>query len=259
MDKPSITIGYSSLSNRVIDILLPLQRHGTEVLIAVQGGFVEPIDREDVRMIYLDNFGAAKSRNKILEEALGEIIFFGDDDMRWNESGLTRTIAYFQQNQDIDLVLCQSENEHGELRKRYFKKQTQLSKYNSAKSATYEMAIRLSSFKQKKINFHEDFGAGTSNFLGDEFIFISEACRVGLKCEFLPLTIAIHPDTSSGMLYGTLEDTQARSNAIRQVFGKFAMFARLGFVLRNPLRFKSFELVFRFIFGWFPKATQRMD
>ena len=234
-------------------------RAETEVLIAVQGGYVQPVDREDVRMIYLDNFGAAKSRNKILEEASGEIIFFGDDDMRWNELGVTKTIEFFQQNKDVDLVLCQSENEYGELRKRYFKKQTRLSKYNSAKSATYEMAIRLSSFKNKKINFHEDFGAGTNNFLGDEFIFISQACRAGLKCEFLPLTIAVHPSTSSGMIYGTQEDTKARSNAIQQVFGKFAMLARLGFVLKNPLRFKSFELLFRFIFRWFPEAKHQGD
>ena len=107
--------------------------------------------------------------------------------------------------------------------------------------------------------FHEDFGAGTNNFLGDEFIFISQACRAGLKCEFLPLTIAVHPSTSSGMIYGTQEDTKARSNAIQQVFGKFAMLARLGFVLKNPLRFKSFELLFRFIFRWFPEAKHQGD
>ena len=76
---------------------------------------MDPVEREDVRMIHLDSFGAAKSRNVILTEAVGEIVFFGDDDMRWDESGLKRTIEYFQLNESVDLVLCQSENEFGHL------------------------------------------------------------------------------------------------------------------------------------------------
>ena len=255
MDRKLITIGYSSLSNRVHEIALPTQRDEVEILIAVQGEYMDPVEREDVRMIYLDSFGAAKSRNVILTEAVGEIVFFGDDDMRWDESGLKRTIEYFQLNESVDLVLCQSENEFGHLRKRYFKRKTRLSKYNSAKAATYEIAIRLASFRMKDITFHEGFGAGTKNFLGDEFIFISEACEAGLTCEFLPWTTAIHPSSSSGTLYGTIKDTEARANAIQQVFGRLALFARLGFSLRNPFRFKSFMLIIRFIFRWFPKEA----
>tara|TARA_B100000131_G_scaffold300746_1_gene322370 strand:+ start:2431 stop:3210 length:780 start_codon:yes stop_codon:yes gene_type:complete len=257
VDKKLITIGYSSLSQRVQEILLPSRRDQVEILIAVQGGPAEPIQREDVRMIHLDSFGAAKSRNVILSEAAGEIVFFGDDDMQWDESGLDRTIKYFLINDYVDLVLCQSENEYGELRKRYFKKKTRLSKYNSAKASTYEIAIRLSSFKKNNITFHEGFGAGVKNFLGDEFIFISEACEAGLVCEFLPWTIATHPSTSSGTLYGTMEDTEARANVIQQVFGRFAILARIGFIIKNPFRFKSFELGLRFIFRSFPEKTKQ--
>tara|TARA_Y100001970_G_scaffold91702_1_gene115662 strand:- start:1796 stop:2578 length:783 start_codon:yes stop_codon:yes gene_type:complete len=257
VDRKLITIGYSSLSNRVQKIALPIQRDEVEILVAVQGEYVNPIEREDVRMIYLDGFGAAKSRNVILSEASGEILFFGDDDMHWDESGLTRTIEYLQMNENVDLVLCQSENEFGQLRKRYFQRKTKLSKYNSAKAATYEMAIRLASFQKKNITFHESFGAGTKNFLGDEFIFISEASESDLTCEFLPWTIAVHPGPSSGTVYGTIDDTEARASAIQQVFGRLSLFARLGFILRNPFRFKSFLLIIRFVFRWFPKTDDK--
>ena len=257
MDREIITIGYSSLSNSVQEIELPMQKDEVEILIAVQGDYVDPIKREDVRMIHLDSLGAAKSRNVILKEAKGEIVFFGDDDMRWDESGLKRTIDYLQVNQSVDLVLCQSENEFGSLRKRYFRRKTRLSKYNSAKAATYEIAIRLASFQKQNITFHEGFGAGTKNFLGDEFIFISEACEAGLTCEFLPWTIAIHPSSSSGTRYGTIKDTEARANAIQQVFGVLSVLARLGFVFRNPFRFKSFLLIIRFVFRWFPETDHK--
>ena len=257
MNRKLITIGYSTLSNRVQKIALPIQRDEVEILIAVQGEYADPIEREDVRMIYLDGFGAAKSRNVILREAGGEILFFGDDDMRWDESGLIKIIEYLQMNENVDLVLCQSENEFGQLRKRYFKRKTKLSKYNSAKAATYEMAIRLASFHRKNISFNECFGAGTKNFLGDEFIFIAEASEAGLTCEFLPWTIAVHPGPSSGTVYGTIYDTEARASAIEQVFGRLSLFARLGFILRNPFRFKSFLLIIRFVFRWFPKTDDK--
>ena len=81
MDRKLITIGYSSLSNRVQEIALPAQRDEVEILIAVQGEYMDPVERKDVRMIHLDSFGAAKSRNVILTEAVGEIVFFGDDDI----------------------------------------------------------------------------------------------------------------------------------------------------------------------------------
>ena len=125
VNEPKITIGYSSLSDRVSSIDLPSKKAGTEILIAVQGGWVEPPDRDDVRMIYLDSFGAAKSRNEILRKAEGEIVFFGDDDMYWKDEGLIKVVEYFDQYEEVDLILCQSKNEHGNLRKRYFKKITQ--------------------------------------------------------------------------------------------------------------------------------------
>ena len=255
MNKLRLTIGYSSIAERVDKINFPEKRPQTEILVAVQGGLTREPDRADIRMIYLDTFGAAKSRNVILQEANSEFVVFGDDDMEWKEDGLSEIVDQFDRNKNLDLILCQSENEHNQLRKKYPKRQTHLSKFNSAKAATYEIAIRLSSFREKKIFFHEDFGAGTKNYIGDEYIFISEACDSGLDCEFIPITIAVHPEVSSGMIYGTLRDSQARSNVFRAVFGKFAIIARAGFVLKNPLRIGSPVLALRFIFGIFAKDT----
>ena len=81
--------------------------------------------------------------------------------MEWKEDGLSEIVDQFDRNKNLDLILCQSENEHNQLRKKYPKRQTHLSKFNSAKAATYEIAIRLSSFREKKIFFHEDISKPT--------------------------------------------------------------------------------------------------
>ena len=253
MNNPLITIGYSSLANRVEKICLPPIRKDVEILIAVQGGAAPDLQRKDVRVIYLDSIGAANSRNKILAEASGKILFFGDDDMRWVQEGVEEVVHHFSCNDDVDLVLGQSIDENSNLRKRYFRNRKRLSRFNSAKAATYEIAIRTESFRRKRITFDENFGAGTANYLGDEYIFIANACSKGLSCEFIPVTVAMHPLDSSGTRFGTSEDARARSIVFQKVFGGVAPLARLGFVLKNPMRFKKIALILRFIFGEFPK------
>ncbi len=252
VSKRYVTIGYSSLSNRVNKIELPPKRNGVEILIAVQGGPTKEFNRKDVRFIYLDSIGAAKSRNRILSEAKGEILFFGDDDMKWVEKGMSEVINYFSDHEHVDLVLGQAIDENSKLRKRYFPEQKRLTRFNSAKAATYEIAIRTESFRGKAVTFDESFGAGTDNYLGDEYIFIANACTKGLFCEFIPSIVAEHSSESSGTQFGTIEDARVRSLVFRKVFGNLAPLARLGFILKDPVRFKRISLIMRFIFGRFP-------
>ncbi len=253
MNSQLVTIGYSSLANRVKKICLPPIRENVEILIAVQGGTTQEFQREDVKILHLDSIGAAKSRNIILSEASGNILFFGDDDMRWVQQGMGEVIHHFSCNDDVDLVLGQTIDENSILRKRYFRSKRRLSRFNSAKAATYEIAIRTESFRSKDIIFDENFGAGTENYLGDEYIFIANACSKGLSCEFIPSIVAIHSSDSSGTRFGTTEDARVRSLVFQKVFGSVAPLARLGFVLKNPMRFKKLVLILRFIFGRFPK------
>ncbi len=253
MSDPSITIGYSSLVDHVGEIKLPPRRNNIEIIIAVQGGFTEIPHREDVKLIHLESIGAAKSRNQILAAATGEILFFGDDDMEWSQEGMVSIVDYFTENSNVDLILGQAINENSLLRKRYFKRKRRLSRFNSAKAATYEIAIRTKPFREKSIKFNESFGAGTENYLGDEYIFISDACANGLICEFIPVVVAIHPSDSSGTQFGTMEDTKVRSSVFQEVFGRLESLARLGFVLKDPLRFRSLDLIIRFVLNRFPK------
>ncbi len=252
MNEPFVTIGYSSLSDRVGEIELPPKKNNVEILIAVQGGIAQEPNREDVELIHLDSMGAARSRNKILSEANGEILFFGDHDMKWVQDGMAVVLKHFSENKNVNLILGQTIDENSNLRKRYFGKKKRLSRFNSAKAATYEIAIRTRPFREHTIEFDEDFGAGTENYLGDEYIFIADACANGLICEFIPTIVAIHPSESSGTRFGTMEDTKVRSIVFRKVFGRLAPIARLGFVLRDPLRFRNLNLILRFVFGRFP-------
>ena len=265
MHEPSITIGYSCLLSQMEGIELPCQNLKVQILIVAQASKFSPSDialaestysdRDDVRVILLESIGVAKSRNAVISAATGDFLFFADDDIQWLPSGISKILNHFTVFPETDLVLSQSINEFGGLRKKSPATRKRLNRYNSAKAATYEIAIRLSSFKSHSIYFNEDFGAGTLNHLGDEYLFILDACVAGLHCEFVPVLTSSHKTISSGVLFGTLNDAQSRAALFRAAFGYFAFFIRIFFAFKHMKKFKSPALILRFVVNIFPKRN----
>jgi len=139
----------------------------------------------------------------------------------------------------------------GALRKVYPKRVRKLTKFNSAKAATYEMIVRVESAKSRGIKFDENFGAGAENYLGDEYIFIADLLDKGGAGVFLPLTIAIHPLESSGSRWGSDVDLRARAEVFQRVFGDTAPIIRAAFYLKNLRKFGGLKNIIRFSIGKF--------
>jgi hypothetical protein len=146
-------------------------------------------------------------------------------------------------------VLAQARDNSGALRKDYFQKVQPLRLTNSARAATYELIVRVDAIREKRINFDENFGAGATNYLGDEYIFIADALRAGLKGVHLPVVIATHPVESSTTKWGTVEDLRARGKIFSRVFGWRAPIFRAAFLLKtknpNPGFKKSLQFIFK--------------
>jgi len=250
---PLLTIAYSTLADRVGNIVLPEQRDDREVLIIVQnlGGialFNVP-RRDDVRVVELPNRGVAKSRNEALRQAKGKYLIFADDDIVFLEDGLAAAIAHLEENSNVAFVLGQAVDENGKLRKNYANKAEHLTRFNSAKAATYEMIVRVEAADRANVWFDEDFGAGAVNYLGDEYIFIADLIKAGLHCDFVPATLAIHPEVSSGSVWGTEADLAARAVIFTRVFGAWAPLIRAGFGLKHLGRELNLGSLLRFIRG----------
>jgi hypothetical protein len=101
------------------------------------------------------------------------------------------------------------------------------------------MIVRVETIKSKDVYFDEEFGAGVSNYIGDEYIFIADLINKGGTAMFLPITIAIHPKDSSGSLWGTDRDLIARAQVFQRVFGKLAPFVRTVFFFKNYRKTKG--------------------
>ena len=245
---PRLTIAYSVLAEGLPNVILPPARPDTEILVIVQGSGGNPPVRDDVRAIRLDSRGVTRSRNEAIREARGEVLVFGEENVEWVHGGLDDVLAVFADNPRLAVFLGRAEDETGALRKRYPAYREPATVLNSARVGTIELAVRPAILRKAGVAFDEDFGAGTENYLGDEYILVADANRAGLKCEYFPITMSRHPRESSGTKFGTLEDARARSRVFTRVFGWFAIVPRALMWARNPKLFGRHGL--RFVIGY---------
>ena len=246
-----LTFGYSTLSNRVKNISFPQRSANREFIVLVQNPNEESyvFDTPQTKLVELKSRGVAKSRNAALKYASGKYLIFGDDDITFDEAGLETLINHFEANPNCAIILAQTSDETGTLRKSYPSKPHKLSRYNSAKAATYEMMVRVDAVRGAGVTFDENFGAGAENYLGDEYIFIADALNKGLKGDFLAVRVAIHPKESSGSTWGTPRDLSARAAVFSRVFGVTAPIFRALFLLKSRKGRVGFVNTVRFIIG----------
>lgn len=240
-----LTIGYSTLANRAKNIKF-LNSVNNLVIVQNPEGTTTPTFADEVKVLELQSRGVAKSRNAAITNTNSVYLLFGDDDIQFNESGIESAIRFLNANPNISILLMQAVDETGKLRKSYPIKGHDLKLTNSAKAATYEMMIRVSEIKVAGIKFDENFGAGATNYLGDEYIFIADALRAGLKGKFEPIVIATHPTESSGNLRNSASDRRARAKVFSRVFGILAPVMRLLFLAKPPS--KKFGIINSLLF-----------
>jgi GT2 family glycosyltransferase len=227
-----LTIGYSTLAERVSSIRFPSQDYDYLVLIQnpKQVSYQPP---KEAQLIEVAGKGVAKSRNQAILNTKTELLIFGDDDVVFHPEELDKAIQKFEQNPDLVMLLLAAKDETGRARKQYPTRENKLTLLNSARAATYEMMIRVKTVKELEVKFDERFGAGAELYLGDEYIFISDLIKAGARCEFAPIFVATHPSDSSGERWGTAVDRKARAAVFDRVFGPTAPLVRLAFGIRR--------------------------
>jgi len=246
-----VTLGFSSLVERVPNIAVPASAAGAEVLVitqsrAGQDAAVVLPQGLDARLIQLDSVGVAKSRNAALDHAGRHYLLFADDDITVQPEGV-RAAADALRSSGAAIALARAVDETGELRKAYPDGTVPLTKINSAKAATYEMLVDVEQVRAAGIRFDERFGAGATNYLGDEYIFIADALRAGLTGLSVPYVVATHPTESSGSRWSTGGDLEARAKAIERAWNGRATLAKGGFAWRNRKRFDGVGAIVRFV------------
>ncbi len=252
---PSLTVAIASHGARVFALTrdaLPLG-DGWDYLICVQGldanAFQRASDqlaRADITVIAVAGQGVSRNRNAAIAKATGEILLFADDDLTLLTHNYAALCRYFAAEPKVDFICGRVADPQGNLRKRYSETGKAATRFNLGKVGTPELAIRRMRVGSKGLKFDEGFGAGTPLALGDEYIFLADCLRAGLRGRHLDLVLAIHPAESSGTV-NTDENFDIRKKVIQRALGPLAWPARLAFALRHRRRFAQWRSVVRFL------------
>lgn len=244
----SITVAISTLGQRLLDIDPEALKPGANIdyLILLQGPDTAPsrsdLDahitklsaRTDISVLILPSMGVAKSRNAALQSAKGDIILFADDDTILQPQSCARIYQYFQDNSGASFMcgfLC---DQDGHIISRKPVTEIYPAKwYNCGRVGTPVMAVKRQDIITAGMRFDEDFGSGTDNLLGEEFIFLVDCLRNNLHGFHIPVGVAYHhPDHSSGDNFSPTA-LSARKKVFRRAFDHTHVAVRFGFALRH--------------------------
>lgn len=156
------------------------------------------LEREDVKIVHLQGKGLSRNRNNAIRHATGDICLIADDDCTYQSEYFARITETFKNDSTLDLATFQCKNNYEQ--KSYPKYSFALNKYPKGYfTSSVEIAFRRTSI-QGKLWFNELFGLGAPVLQsGEENIFILDAVKSGLKCQYFPIVVVEHnhPTTAS--------------------------------------------------------------
>lgn len=223
---------------------------GLQYSIFIQGDALpDSLDlfRDDIRLVLTTGHGAARNRNAALADVSTPLLLFADDDLTFSAQGLTKLAKRFEDEPDADFVCLRLADETGQPRKRYSPDGTRVRWWNCGKVGTPELALRPAAFVAKGLTFDSRFGAGMPDYLGDEYIFLCDALRAGLRGRHVDLTVASHPALSSGTRQA-LDTMDIRRRVLVRALGRWKSWpVRLIFAWRHRRQFPDWRAVLRFL------------
>lgn len=136
-----LTVGYSCLAERVGNITWPDPHDDFESIMCVQDGPPDPLP-DFARLVEVGGRGVAKSWNAAIDAARCSFLLFCDDDVSIDMTGVHRGVEHLRRTGHA-IALGRGVDPSRQPRKSYPSTTTRLTKFNTAKPATYEMLVDL--------------------------------------------------------------------------------------------------------------------
>jgi hypothetical protein len=255
-----LTVAISTIGDRFLGIstnnlpqsdlwkYIVLHQHNTQQHVDYFGS------RDDISIASVDGIGVSESRNAALSLCQTELLLFFDDDTGVCADGLRSIVRIFTEKHDLCLLAGMTLSGQNPDARRYPATARELTLFNSAHIGTVELSVRVDRIRASGVRFDPHFGAGTVNFLGDEYIFVADCLKAGLRGRYEPIAVAMHTEPSSGLDFSSEAATRARAKVFERVFGRvLAWPIKVGFLIRHRHRFSGYPALWlfarRFLFG----------
>lgn len=144
-----------------------------------------------VRAISTPEKGLSRSRNKLIENAIGDICIIGDDDVEFLDGYVEVIQSAYEKYTDADIIVFRFTHEKGKETRARYTEDVPVTMQNISKFASVEITFKSESIKKTEISFNNNIGLGTDFPSGEENAFLADALRAGLKIYHVPQTICV--------------------------------------------------------------------
>ncbi|WP_297771172.1 glycosyltransferase [uncultured Roseovarius sp.] len=255
-----VTVAISTIGPRLSRLVLPPACPGIDYLVMVQKGDTDACpdalsERDDVTVSRLCSVGLSHSRNAAFEHATGALLVFADDDMTLDTDGFCRLARAFTAAPDLGFAAgWRSDRLPGAGRRG---RPHRLHHFNSGRICAPELMVRRSAVEAAGLRFDPDFGLGARFGLGEEYVFVTDALKAGLRGLSLPVAVGRHPSESTGDNWCRADLMQARVAVLGRVFGRYAPLVRVLYALRYRRRIGGLRHFLAFVRGHIPDSQER--
>lgn len=147
----------------------------------------------NIRVINASETGVAKSRNVALQNSLGKIVIFTDDDVEYFPNTREIIVDAYNNYLSVDAILFQAQKNDSQLLKRYAKSvQDPISTFSILNCGTIEITLKRAQIDPNVFRFDEKFGNNSIFELGDEPLFLMNLKRNNKSIVFVNKTIVQH-------------------------------------------------------------------
>jgi len=219
-------------TEEVLEMLRQLSAQ-CNVLVVVQGdaeGYEElNQDGQIIRILFTREIGLSKSRNLALKYCSSKYGYIMDDDVVIDTNAIKRLVKKMEIDR-TDLATCKYICKSGDSPKKYKKTEFVHTMLSAAKVSSIEICVNVDAIKFKDIKFDQRFGLGENLPSGEEYIFVTDCIKAGLKVKYYPIVTGVHPDLTSGLdFYTDKNKTLAKREMFKRIFGRKCIFFIIAF------------------------------
>lgn len=186
----------------------------------------------NILVISDDYVGLSRSRNLGLKYSNSKYVLLTDDDIVLSGNFIEKINNAFKKFKNADIITFRTQTHDYLDRKKYKIKPFKHNYFTIGSVSSIEMVIKLENIRKKNIFYDTDFGLGSSQPTGEEFLFLKKCLDNKLQLYYVPEVLCYH-DLETSNTFLTKQLIISKGALIKTAFPSFYILLFLYFTLKH--------------------------